>query len=61
MAGTKKQQKTLLNKLFDEARRTDLPQLPRIEYPLIKTKSKDSVEYFMKNEWAKIVDFVVEQ
>ena len=61
MAGVKKQQKTLLNKLFDEARRTDLPQLPRIEYPVIKTKSKASVEYFMKHEWAKLVDFVVEQ
>ena len=38
MAGTKKHQKTLLNKLLLESRTRDFPQLPDLVYPKIKSK-----------------------
>ena len=60
MAGTKKQQKTLLNKLFEEARITDFPQLPNPTYPPIKSKGKDSVEWLRREEWDELVKLVIE-
>jgi len=61
MAETKRQQKTLLNKLFDEARRTDFPQLPDFKYPKITTKSKESPECFTQTEWKRLQEFVIEK
>ena len=60
MAGTKKQQKTLLNKLLKEARIRDFPQLPDLVYPRITSKGKDSVEWLRREEWDELVKLVIE-
>ena len=60
MAGTKKQQKTLLNKLLLEARTRDFPQLPDLVYPRIKSKGKDSVEWLRREEWDELQKLVIE-
>tara|TARA_B100000579_G_scaffold433693_1_gene452978 strand:+ start:182 stop:1582 length:1401 start_codon:yes stop_codon:yes gene_type:complete len=59
MAETKKQQRTLLNKLLEEARRADFPSMPKLVYPTIKSWSKDAVEWFNKSEWNLLTEFVV--
>ena len=59
MAGTKKQQKTLINKLLSEARGSDFPSLPDLVFPKITTRKKDAVDWFSKTEWDKLIDYVV--
>ncbi|KGG20339.1 hypothetical protein [Prochlorococcus marinus] len=61
MAETKRQQKTLLNKLFEEARRSDFPSLPEFYFPKIISGSKDSVDWLTKNEWHKLISYVIEK
>ena len=50
MAGTKNQQRTLLNKLLLEARTRDFSQLPDLVCLKIKRKGKDSVEWLRREE-----------
>ena len=61
MAGTKKQQKTLINKLRAEARTTDFPSLPELVFPEIVRAKKSAPEWLIKSEWNLLNEFVLEQ
>jgi len=63
MAGTKKQIKTLLNKLIKTARIEDPNQFGNLQnliYPEIKSFGKEEVEYFTRQEFKKIQNAVLE-
>ena len=63
MAGTKKQIKTLLNKLIKTARIEDpnkFGNLPNLIYPEIKSYGKEEVEYFTRREFQQIQKAVLE-
>ena len=58
MAGTKKQQKTLLNKLLKEAR-PDFPHLRLPDYPEITTQLKQ-VRHLKLDEWNRLLAKVID-
>ena len=61
MSETKKQVKTLLNKLIDEAKRSkNFPNLRSLEYPSIHTGERKEVSYMKKGEWDKLLLQVIE-
>ena len=58
MGGTKKQLKTLIKHLFNEAR-SDFPQLQEPKFPKISHQKKQS-DHFTKEEWNKIMEKTIE-
>jgi hypothetical protein len=58
MSGTKKQQKTLIKKLLDEARQ-DFPHLGQPDFPAISSQ-KQQVRHLTRKEWDLLLKKVVE-
>ena len=64
MVGQKKQLRTLLNKLLNQARLTDkekFSNMPKLVYPpIVRTKGIEEIEYLTRNEWKRLLKKVVE-
>jgi hypothetical protein len=61
MVGTKKQQKTLINKIFLEAQRSNMPSLRKPDFPTIEsTRSKQAVPHLRKDQWEELLRFLVD-
>ena len=64
MVGQKKQLRTLLNKLLNQARITDkekFSNMPKLVYPTIERRlGKEEVEYLTRDEWNRLIAKVVE-
>ena len=59
MGGTKKQLKTLINHLFDEARSADFHNLHTPKFPKISHQKKQS-DHFYKEEWEMVMKKTIE-
>lgn len=60
MVGTKKQQKTLINKIFTEAMTDDMPQLKKLDFPkIVAGRSKSEVKHLRKEEWDLYLEYLV--
>lgn len=61
MKGTKEGQRTLINKVFKQAMKSDFPELRLPQYPeIVQSISKPAVKHLVKQQWESVLKCLVE-